>query len=142
MNCVPPTVIHRQTFAVPFAYHVVFTERAFAPENDALVAVLCQRESTRRHRVCFIIDAGVVAAWPELPAAIAAYCAHHGERIDPVGAPLVIPGGEAAKTDPSLVQRLLAHFHGNHLDRHAFVVVSGGAAVAPASSPLRFFFPS
>jgi 3-dehydroquinate synthase len=54
------TQTHWQRFAVPFEFPVVFTDGVFDPANPALRDVLCLREPTKRHRVVFFVDDGLV----------------------------------------------------------------------------------
>ena len=127
-----PTRIH-QSFAVPFEYDVTFTRDALAPDNGALLEAFTRREPARRHRVLPIVDAGVHAAYPELPGWLTAYFTRHAQRLELVAPPALVAGGEAAKNDPQVVARLHALFHEHHLDRHSFVLVVGGGAVQDAA---------
>ena len=49
------------------------------------------------------------------------------------GAPVEIPGGEAAKTDPTIIGRLQELFFQQRMDRHAYVLILGGGAVIDAA---------
>src|SRR6185295_3113403 len=80
-------------------------------------------------RAVVVLDGGLAAAWPELPARAEAWFARRPAVARLVAPVAVIPGGEAAKNDPAVVTRLLDLFHEARLDRHAFVVVAGGGAV-------------
>ena len=122
----------QQTFAVPFAYDVVFTRDALDPRNDALVEVLAGREPARRHRVLPVVDAGLGAAWPEISGWLTAYFTRHAEKLELVAPPEPVVGGEEAKNDPALVARLHDLFQRHHMDRHSFVLVLGGGAVLDA----------
>jgi 3-dehydroquinate synthase len=51
-----------QSFAVEYAYPVVFTRNAFDPANFHLLDVLQRREAHKRHRVAVFMDGGVAAA--------------------------------------------------------------------------------
>jgi 3-dehydroquinate synthase len=126
------TEIVRQRISVPFEFPVVFTRDAFDPANTALLDVLCEREPARRHRVFAVLDEGFAHAWPEVSAALVAYFAHHASRIELVAEPVTVPGGESAKTDPTLIDRLHALFHRHRIDRHSFVLIVGGGGVLDA----------
>ncbi len=86
-------------FSVSFRFPVAFTEEAFKPANRALVDAISYQEASRRHRLVFAIDSQVAAAFPGLPDAIAAYCAAHADRLQLVGTPLIVSGGEGVKND-------------------------------------------
>jgi 3-dehydroquinate synthase len=82
--------------------------------------------------VLTVVDAGVEAAFPELARTVADYAAAHAARMELAAAPLVVPGGEAAKNDPLLVGRLCEWFHAHKMDRHSFVLAIGGGALLDA----------
>jgi 3-dehydroquinate synthase len=127
-----PTRI-QQSFSVPFAYDVTFTRDALVPDNGALLEAFTRGESERRHRVLSIVDAGLAAAWPELSGWLTAYFTRHAGRLELVALPAPVVGGEAAKNDPPVIDRLHALFHEHHMDRHSFVLVLGGGAVQDAA---------
>ena len=127
------TEVIRQRITVPFEYPVVFTRGLFDPGNPALLQALVEREPGRRHRAFVVLDAGFAAAWPEARAQLDAYFAAHATRIDLVAAPFEIPGGEAAKNDPRLIEQLHERFHRHRIDRHSFVIAVGGGAVIDAA---------
>ena len=124
--------VYEQALAVRFTYPVHFTRDAFAPANPALVQAVSRLEPARRHRVVPLVDAGVAAAWPSLPALLDAYVDAHGDALALVGTPLVVPGGEAIKNDPEAVARLHRHLHDLHVDRQSCVLAVGGGAMLDA----------
>jgi 3-dehydroquinate synthase len=121
------TVVQR--ISVPFEYPVLFTEGAFARESSALVEVLTAREPRRRHRVLAVLDANLVEAWPSLVEDVQRYASTHAARLELVGPPLVIGGGEAGKNDPAVLTHLYDHLNANGMDRHSFAVLVGGGAL-------------
>jgi 3-dehydroquinate synthase len=116
-------------FSVPFRYTVHFTERVFEPENPVLITALQRLEPRRRHRVLAVVDAGVERAHPQLGAALRAYALKHGDSLQLLGEPVIVPGGEAAKNDPALVTRLHQRMAEVGLDRQSFCLAIGGGAV-------------
>jgi 3-dehydroquinate synthase len=123
----------RQRITVPFEYPVVFTRGLFDPTNPSLRDALTEREPGRHHRAVAVLDAGLVAAFPDLPARIAAYFRAHGDALELAAPPIEIPGGEAAKTDPRIIENLQALFHRHRIDRHSFVLTIGGGAAIDAA---------
>ncbi|MBM4265021.1 MAG: 3-dehydroquinate synthase [Deltaproteobacteria bacterium] len=120
-----------QEFAVSFRYPVIFTRAVFAPENATLADVLA-RAGEGPHRAVVVVDENVLRAWPDLAARITAYAGAH-PSLEIVAEPHVVPGGEASKSDPSIVDelhRLLAQ-HG--VCRHSFVLAIGGGSVLDAA---------
>ncbi len=115
--------------AVPFRYDVSFTAGVFELANPTLVQTLTSGEPDKRHRMLFVIDEGVHKAWPDLKRSIRAYIARHEPRLTLAGPPLVVPGGELVKNDPSYVHRLHETIAERGLDRQSFCVVVGGGAV-------------
>jgi 3-dehydroquinate synthase len=123
----------RQRFSAAFEYDVVFTRDALDPRNPTLAEALSLREPSRRHSVLAVLDEGLELAWPELRGWLQGYFERHANRISLRGDAVTIVGGEAAKNDPGVVQRLHAVFHGRRLDRHSFVLILGGGAVQDAA---------
>jgi len=115
--------------AVPFQYEVTFTSDVFNLENAALVRALGRREPEKRHRACFVIDAGVAQAWPELSEQIRRYAEHHAARLELAGPPVVVPGGEQVKNEPRHIETLHREIAQRGLDRQSFAVIVGGGAV-------------
>jgi 3-dehydroquinate synthase len=124
--------IRQQSFSVAYDYSVAFTHDAFNPGNRCLVDVLARREPEKRHRCAIFIDAGVLAAMPDLPQRVADYAAAHAQLIELAGAPVVVAGGEACKNDPATVPRLLDILSQQRIDRHSFAIAIGGGAVLDA----------
>jgi 3-dehydroquinate synthase len=123
----------RQRIQVPFDYPVIFTSGLFEAANSALVDLLTEREPGRRHRVTAVLDAGFAAAHPGVAGQISAYFAAHAGRLELLADPIEIPGGEAAKNDPAVIDRLHALFHRQRIDRHSYVLIVGGGAVLDAA---------
>ena len=133
----PATTHHseviRQRITVPFEYPVVFTRGVFDPANPALRTALSEREPDRRHRAVVVLDAGFAAAYPEVHGQIAGYFRAHADRLELAAPPVEIPGGEAAKADPRIIENLQALFHRQRIDRHSFVLTVGGGAAIDAA---------
>ena len=124
--------IYRQRFSVPFEYAVCFTRGVFDPNNSTLADVLASREPERRHRMFVVVDSGVARGFPELPRAIATYCARHADRLELLETPTVIPGGEQVKQSPAIVEGLQEDMRRLGVDRQSYVVAIGGGAVLDA----------
>jgi 3-dehydroquinate synthase len=81
------------------------------------------------HRFIAVVEAGLMAARPELPEAIARYAALHPADLALALPPLVLPGGEEAKQDLAAVQAIWQAVELAGLDRHAYVLAVGGGAL-------------
>lgn len=130
----------QQVFSVRFTYSIFFTEQLFNPSNPLLVDFFSRQitgetglpinavpESVKK--ALFVLDSGVVDTHPNLQADIRAYFAQHPNLIDLVPDFMLVPGGEAAKNDPTLVDQLIAAVNQHRIDRHSFVVAVGGGSV-------------
>jgi 3-dehydroquinate synthase len=118
-----------QRLTVAFDFPVEFTEDVFRPENDTLFRVVNRLGEERRHRAMVYLDANVATGLPER---IRKYFDAYPAQLELVGAPRIVPGGEAAKTHLSTVEAMIAEMLEAHLDRHAFVIAIGGGAVLDA----------
>ncbi len=119
----------RQEFSVRFAYDVFFTDTLFDPANPLLRDFLrLGLEKGVRKRVLFVLDDGVLDAHPALTDRIPAYFQTGGE-YDLVPELIRVPGGETAKNDPALLDRLVTAIDRHGIDRHSYVVGLGGGAV-------------
>ena len=125
-------MVYRQRFAIEYDFPVCFTENLFDPANPTFRDVVCRLEPDRRHRMVVFIDDGLARASPDLAGAVEAYTRHHGDNLELVAPPRNVPGGEAAKNDPSLITRLQQYITELGIDRHAFVTAIGGGAVLDA----------
>jgi 3-dehydroquinate synthase len=121
-----------QRFDVGFRYAVHFTEDAFAPANATLVEALGERSTPGPARALIALDEGARLAHPALKGAIEAYARAHADALEWVAPPLAVPGGEAAKNDPAVVDRLLRAIKSARLCRHSYVVAVGGGAALDA----------
>ncbi len=121
--------VHHQRFTVEYNYPVYFTERVFGTSNPVFCEALSRTEPDKRHRFVVFIDENVAAYRPELLGDIKAYAQHYGQRLELVAPPELIPGGEAVKNSPELVERLQRRLVELGIDRHSYVVAIGGGAV-------------
>jgi 3-dehydroquinate synthase len=128
-----PSQLHEQRFSVEFEYPVVFCRGALSPAEPTLAWCISRREPERRHPVFVVLDAGLVAARPQLPQEVERYLAAHAQHLELVAPPLSLPGGERVKNDPALIADLLARFAAARLDKQGTLLVIGGGAVLDAA---------
>jgi 3-dehydroquinate synthase len=126
------TAAYRQRIRVQFEYPVFFTRDSLAPDNPQLMLAFCSREHDKRHRVFVTVDSGVAAGWPDLSERIRAYFAAHAERLELLGDPFIVPGGEQCKNTPELIEELQSQMQKRGVDRHSFCLCIGGGAVLDA----------
>ncbi|MFB6273699.1 MAG: 3-dehydroquinate synthase [Salinibacter sp.] len=118
-----------QDFSVQFSYDIRFTENLFAPDNPLLANTVEQEGEDAPKKLIAVVDEGLLPHHEELLDRIGAYAQAHADTLTLEQAPIVVPGGEAAKNDPALVDRLHEEIYEARLDRHAFVMALGGGAV-------------
>ena len=88
------TATHWQRFSVPYEFPVVFTEGVFDPGNPALRDVLCRLEPSKRHRVVFFVDDGLVgtgASRTALLESITKYAQAYSASIELACEPIAVP---------------------------------------------------
>ena len=115
---------------VHFHYDVHFTTDLFAPENSVFRDVVLARSDAARRpvRVLFVVDRDVEKSRP-VCATIEAYFKRHADALILAGAPLLLPGGEAVKNDPTHVEAIRRAVNDTGLDRHSYLAVIGGGAL-------------
>jgi 3-dehydroquinate synthase len=121
------------SFSVAYRYPVVFTHDAFAPTNALVAMVLGEVLGELAPTPCLVlVDDGLAAADPGLAGRIAAYCLAHADLLDLRQAPVLVPGGEAAKQGWGVVNRTLQLALAHGLCRHSAVFAVGGGAMLDA----------
>ncbi len=126
-----PHTIHQQ-IAVSWDFPVTFTRDLFSVENPVLVETLDRLGEGRRHRAIVFIDGHVAAACPKISGQVRAYFNAHPKRLELACEPQIVPGGESAKNDFTLVEGFMRRLLECHIDRQSFVIIVGGGAVMDA----------
>jgi 3-dehydroquinate synthase len=127
-----PPLLHQQRFSVEFEYPVVFCRGALAPSEPTLAWSISRKEPERRHPLFVVLDDGLVAARPSLPAEVEAYAAAYSQHLQLVATPHRVPGGEGVKNDPSLLSELHQRLATARLDKQGSLLIIGGGAVLDA----------
>ena len=121
--------VYHQRISVPFEYPVHFTHNLLAEGNELLAETLDRLGEHRRHRAIVYVDAGLASAQPQLIEQIKEYFHSHPRRLELAAPPVLLPGGEQAKTGWGTVRDVMWTTGNLHLDRQSFVVAFGGGAV-------------
>lgn len=123
-------------FAVPFEHRVRFTQASLDPANDALASVLADPAADGdSRRLAAFVDAGVLAAHPTIPDALARYLAARaraGESLPELACCESVPGGECAKDGMGTVDQVMLATERFRIDRRSVVLAIGGGAVLDA----------
>jgi 3-dehydroquinate synthase len=128
-----PTLLHEQRFRVEFEYPVVFCRGALATTEPTLAWSISRKEPERRHPIFAVLDDGLVAARPSLPAEVEAYVAAYDQHLQLTAPPLQVPGGESSKNDPQLLSDLHGRLAAARLDKQGTLLIIGGGAVLDAA---------
>ena len=119
-----PESMPERPITVTFQHRVLFTRDVFARGNATLPSLL--GDDSGKVLVC--LDSAVAAAYPELTTQIAEFLkAETGLALG--GEVLILPGGEAAKNDFALVEKIWSAIDEAALDRHSYVFAIGGGAI-------------
>ena len=119
----------QQDFQVTFRYPVHFTADLFDPGNPLFHEVIRAAGGHLPIKLLAVVDRGLSRHHPGLLADIEHYCQENGEAISLVGAPLVLPGGEAVKNDSLHLAVLHQAIQTAGLCRHSYVAAVGGGAL-------------
>lgn len=117
-----------QSFAVPYAYKLHFTQRLFSTDNTLFRDIFDEYKANDKVKALFVLDKGVHEHHPELEKEIKDYCSKYGDTIQYTGS-LIIGGGEQSKNDYGNVTSVLEKINTNAICRHSFVVAIGGGAI-------------
>lgn len=117
-----------QSFDIRYHYKIFFTEGLFDTDNLLLADFFNGESSTAQKKVIFVLDAGLVDANPALETAITAYFQVH-RAVELVSEILIVPGGEAAKNNPAVLESIIEAVDVHGIDRHSYIAAVGGGAV-------------
>jgi 3-dehydroquinate synthase len=118
----------QQSFNIKYEYKVFFSARLFDPKNQTLANFFAGQPEVQSKKILFVLDEGVALSNPDLQDAIRRYFEVNAV-ISLVADMLVVPGGEAAKNDPKVFDRLIEAVSRYGIDRHSYIAAIGGGAV-------------
>lgn len=119
----------QQVVKVTYRYPVLFTDRAFHPDNTILRDLCAATPGDRRTKVLVVLDDGIAGAYPDMLGEIDVWFDAHNDVLDLVRAPMVVTGGEAVKNEHETVTTIQRAIHEAGIDRHSYIVAIGGGAV-------------
>ncbi|MBE9043630.1 3-dehydroquinate synthase [Pleurocapsales cyanobacterium LEGE 10410] len=117
-----------QSIAVRFSYDVHFTRDLWSITNPLLSQVIATGSNLAKSAIV-IVDSGLLDYHPQLLTKITNYADYYADQIKLATEPIVVPGGEAAKNDPTLVDQIHQTIEQVGLCRHSYVLAIGGGAV-------------
>lgn len=120
----------QQSFQVPYTYSIFFTKGLFNLKNSVLSSFFRSfGEAGFQRKALFVIDGGFLAHYPTLPQSIISYFSELEDAVKLTPDILVLQGGEEAKNDPSLFDKIVEAIDVYGIDRHSFVIGIGGGAI-------------
>ncbi|HEY9804262.1 MAG TPA: 3-dehydroquinate synthase [Leptolyngbyaceae cyanobacterium] len=119
----------QQNFAVSFNYEIHFTNHLFSLKNPTLAQVITSDGDKKPKKVVAVVDAGLLKFCPDLLQQIANYTNFYAEVLTLASAPMLVPGGEAAKNDPNLLDQIHQLVETAGICRHSYILGIGGGAV-------------
>ena len=117
----------QQEVKVNFSYGVHFTRGLFQLNNPLLSEVVGANHKPKS--IVVAIDSGVLEQHPQLISQIEAYCNHFSDQLNLAARPIIVPGGEASKNDPLLINKIQTIIEQVGLCRHSYILAIGGGAV-------------
>ncbi len=118
----------QQRVEVTFNYSVHFTNGIFNLDNPLLAQVVADDGEAKPKKVVFVVDSGLLEYQHGLLEQLQEYCDRHSDIL--ISAPpLVVPGGEAAKNDPRLPEKIHQLVDNAGICRHSYLIAVGGGAV-------------
>jgi 3-dehydroquinate synthase len=118
----------QQRVQVSFEYPVHFTTGLFHLRNSLLARIIAGNE-IRPKKVIIVIDAGFLQCHKGLISQINIYAKRYASIMTLMAKPLLVPGGEAAKNDTSLINQVHTLINDVGLCRHSYILAIGGGAV-------------
>lgn len=119
----------QQSVPVTFHYDVHFTTGLFELDNPILAQVVAAEGETSPSCAIAVVDSGLLRHHPGLLEKLVAYTNRYGDVLKLVADPVIVPGGEDAKNDPSLIEEIHQLINAVGLCRHSYVLAIGGGAV-------------
>jgi 3-dehydroquinate synthase len=118
--------------ALSFAHRVRFTRGALDPANATLREALSSDAAISVRRAILFIDEGLAAAEPRIADQARIYFDAHSAHMPRVVAVETCAGGERAKEDMRVVDRVIELVEREKIDRKSFVFAIGGGAMLDA----------
>ena len=128
----PHDAAHDRAVAPSFAHRVRFTRGALDAANPTLRETLADDAAVATRRAVVLVDEGVAAAQPSLAEQLRAYFDAHRAHMPRIVAVETCAGGERAKEDMRVVDRVIELVEREKIDRKSFVFAIGGGAMLDA----------
>lgn len=127
------TTSFERALTIRFAHRVFFTRTIFSPENRLLAEIMMTSAADVGAKALLVVDENVALAIPDFVAQATAWFAESASPVQLACPPLVLAGGEPAKTGWGTVEELYGQIARHGLDRHSYLLVAGGGALLDAA---------
>lgn len=117
---------YEYTIPVHFRHQVFFTNDVFNVKNSILADLV---SGSRPARLTAFVDEGVVSSQPNIKEEIVEYFKSLQGRVELVGEPMSVAGGEKAKSDRRVFEAAIERIHRAGICRHSYVLAIGGGSV-------------
>lgn len=118
----------RKNIRLDCTHRVYFTHDSFSHANETLSGILQPQRKGDRSKAIVYLDEGILDGKPNLPLQIESYFRAREDELELVSSPLFIRGGESAKNEWGLVEKIWSDLNQYGLCRHSYVIVIGGGA--------------
>ena len=119
----------QQRVEVSFNYPVHFTNGIFDLDNPLLGRVITSDGEAKPKKVVAVVDGGLLEHRTGLLEQLQKYCNRNSSILTLSAEPMVVPGGEAAKNNPGLVEEIHKLVDAAGICRHSYIIAVGGGAV-------------
>ncbi|MBF2017686.1 MAG: 3-dehydroquinate synthase [Rivularia sp. T60_A2020_040] len=119
----------QQRVEVTFNYAVHFTNGIFDLDNPLLAQIVASDGEAKPKKVVAVVDGGLLEYRHGLLEQLREYCDRHSHILTLSAQPLVVPGGEAAKNNPQLLENIHQLVDKSGICRHSYIIAIGGGAV-------------
>ncbi|MEA5594961.1 3-dehydroquinate synthase [Rivularia sp. UHCC 0363] len=119
----------QQRVEVTFNYAVHFTNGIFDLDNPLLAEVIANDGEAKPKKVVAVVDGGLLESRSGLLDQFREYCRSNSDILTLSAEPLVVPGGEAAKNNPQLLEDIHQLVDDAGICRHSYLIAIGGGAV-------------
>ncbi|MEO1429428.1 MAG: 3-dehydroquinate synthase [Cyanobacteria bacterium J06633_8] len=119
----------QQRVEVSFNYPVHFTNGIFDLDNPLLAQIIENDGEAKPKKVVFVVDDGLLQHQHDLLVELRQYCDRNSDILTLSAEPMVVPGGEAAKNNPQLLEDIHQLVENAGICRHSYIIAIGGGAV-------------
>lgn len=118
----------RKNIRLDFSHRVYFTQDCFSHANETLAGIVQPHRKNQPSKIIVYLDEGMLDGNPNLPGQIESYFKAREDALNLVCSPIFIRGGESAKNEWGLVEKIWSDLNAYSLCRHSYVIVIGGGA--------------